>query len=306
MKKLLSFFWLITLASLNIHALLNAQIKDLDGNLYEVVKIGNQQWLKQNLKSTHFPDGNPIAKSQYVAYNHDSALVKKHGYLYTRSATLYNGFGSKIQGLCPDGWRIPNFNDWFDLAVYLKADTSLFSQYEIIHNIGRNIIDTCWITTFPPPNNDSGLSILPSGVYDSKTKLFTNIDWGTVYFWLTPEPRNGALEIEVTFIKFLKWSDNLDSKFFPIRCINATSTNTSSASSEFPVLNILPNPASTYVEIDTKINLDKVYLINSLGQEFPIHTTGNNRFSIIDMLSGYYWVKIYSEGKIYFAPFVKL
>ena len=35
-------------------------VQDYDGNWYEVVKIGNQAWLSQNLRTTHWTDGTPI------------------------------------------------------------------------------------------------------------------------------------------------------------------------------------------------------------------------------------------------------
>ena len=35
-------------------------VQDFDGNYYQVVKIGNQAWLAQNLRTTHYADGTPI------------------------------------------------------------------------------------------------------------------------------------------------------------------------------------------------------------------------------------------------------
>ena len=35
-------------------------VKDIDGNIYNAIKIGDQWWMAENLRITHDPDGNPI------------------------------------------------------------------------------------------------------------------------------------------------------------------------------------------------------------------------------------------------------
>ena len=47
-------------------------VTDYDGNVYNTVVIGNQTWIKENLKSLHYCDGTPIP--EVVAYNNDDSL----------------------------------------------------------------------------------------------------------------------------------------------------------------------------------------------------------------------------------------
>ena len=63
-------------------------IKDGDGNVYTSVTIGNQVWLKQNLKTTKFndettiplvtgnTDWNSLSAPGYCWYNNDEATYK--------------------------------------------------------------------------------------------------------------------------------------------------------------------------------------------------------------------------------------
>lgn len=95
-------------------------ISDIDGNIYHSVKIGNQVWLVENLKSTRFNNGDLIRttypatkeilsekepKYQW-AYDGDERNVAKYGRLYTWYAA------SDLRGLAPEGWRIPSATDW--------------------------------------------------------------------------------------------------------------------------------------------------------------------------------------------------
>lgn len=92
-------------------------VTDVDNNVYDVIKIGNQCWMKQNLKTTRYRDGSAILtglnnstweSTEYGAYaifndnlNNDSIYGK-----------LYNFNAVSSQKLCPDGWHIPSAAEW--------------------------------------------------------------------------------------------------------------------------------------------------------------------------------------------------
>ena len=69
-------------------------IKDFDGNVYDAVTIGTQTWMKQNLKVTHYRNGDAIpnvtdgnawgnlSDGAYCNYNNDNNYANIYGRLY--------------------------------------------------------------------------------------------------------------------------------------------------------------------------------------------------------------------------------
>jgi uncharacterized protein (TIGR02145 family) len=98
-------------------------IRDIDGNLYETVKIGKQIWLTSDLKVTHLNDGTPIPEVKtyeawavlttpgFCWYNNDSENKKDYG-------ALYNWFAVYTGKLCPTGWHVSTETDWDFLVQY--------------------------------------------------------------------------------------------------------------------------------------------------------------------------------------------
>jgi uncharacterized protein (TIGR02145 family) len=101
-------------------------VKDIDGNYYRTAKIGNQIWMAENLKTTKLSDGTSIpvvpdydtwSKLNTPAmswYNNDSTLKNING-------GLYNWQVVDTRKLCPAGWHVPTYRDWFILRMYIKV-----------------------------------------------------------------------------------------------------------------------------------------------------------------------------------------
>jgi uncharacterized protein (TIGR02145 family) len=93
-------------------------VTDIDGNTYDVISIGNQCWMKQNLKTTRYRNGTQIAgnlssaqwsatsSGAYAAYNDNQNNVNNYGNLYNFYAVV------DPSGLCPTGWHVPTDNEW--------------------------------------------------------------------------------------------------------------------------------------------------------------------------------------------------
>lgn len=140
-------------------------ITDIDGNVYQSVKIDQLEWMVPNLKTTRFNDGDDIPKVEDAAswtavfgpafcwYNNQEANKASYGALYNFYAVL----SSKI---CPTGWRVATDNDWATLVTLMggvdKAGTKLKESGTVNWN---------------PPNtgaaNDVGFTALPGGMREN-------------------------------------------------------------------------------------------------------------------------------------------
>jgi len=100
-------------------------VYDYDDNAYHVVQIGNQLWMVENLKTTHYRDGTPIPNiinnndwaadtiGAYCWYNNDITNKQDYGALYNWYAV------NNVHGLAPEGWRVPTYNDFYTLNQFL-------------------------------------------------------------------------------------------------------------------------------------------------------------------------------------------
>jgi uncharacterized protein (TIGR02145 family) len=113
-------------------------VTDVDGNLYNTVKIGNQCWLKENLKTTRYRNGASITHVvDSVAWVRDSIIIPAWCY-YNFDVTTNPTFGKTYNWyalvdtnqLCPAGWHIPTDSEWTELVNYIgvTCDSFLFDS----------------------------------------------------------------------------------------------------------------------------------------------------------------------------------
>lgn len=153
-------------------------IEDIDGNEYDVIQIGNQFWMKQNLKVTKLNDGESIPEDNLTwsertdpAWGHvndNSANNAKYG-------KLYNGFAVASGKLCPDGWRVPSVEDWDELVEFLGS------------SLGGKLKATTdeWDEPNIDATNSSGFTALPAGERDINAN---SLDFGIQAFFWTSTP----------------------------------------------------------------------------------------------------------------------
>ncbi|MCP4438744.1 MAG: hypothetical protein GY810_07350 [Aureispira sp.] len=147
-----------------IPTLLYGQVKDVDDNVYTTTKIGNQEWLVQDLKVTHFQNGDQIHQAKTYQEWNQAAKAQKPAWCYymndakngAKYGVLYNWYAvNDSRGLAPKGWRIASLEDWNALI------TELGSYHE-----GDALKSLSGWSERHEPTNETGFSALPSGWRD--------------------------------------------------------------------------------------------------------------------------------------------
>ena len=135
-------------------------ITDIDDNIYNIVKIGNQWWMAENLRTTKMNDKKNISNitdgsewynnsPSFCWYNNDESNKELHG-------ALYNYYAVQTKKLCPDGWHVPGNEDWTTLVNYLTENGH--SETE-----GTALKSTSGWLSDGNGTDDYGFSALPSG-----------------------------------------------------------------------------------------------------------------------------------------------
>jgi uncharacterized protein (TIGR02145 family) len=183
-------------------------VTDADGNVYKTVRIGNQEWMAENLRTTKYNDGSSIPNiirdttwdSCYYTptgaycYNYnttDSGRIERFG-------ALYNWYAVNTGKLAPAGWHVPTDAEWDTLQNYLIANgynyNGTTTENKIAKSMAANIdwavskdewVGGGAICKDLSTNNKSGFSALPGGSrYSNGDPFFCDFEaWGNYGRW---------------------------------------------------------------------------------------------------------------------------
>ena len=177
----------------------NNTVTDIDGNVYKTVKIGNQEWTAENLRTTRYNDSTSITLDTSTATWADLPIGK---YCYHKNTinldtiekfgALYNWYSIDTKRLAPKGWHVSTKSDWDTLINYLITNGYNWDGTIDSNKIAKSMAaKTDWRTLdttpgaigyVPSKNNKSGFSALPGGSRFSKG-VFTGI--GGEAFWFS-------------------------------------------------------------------------------------------------------------------------
>lgn len=262
----------------------NAQtVKDIDGNIYKTVTIGNQIWMVENLRTTKFNDGVPIpmvtdnnswkklSTPGFSWYDNNPALGKTYG-------AIYNGYVVESGKVCPSGWMVPTSKDWDELQ-------NSFGNYAGIQLKEQGVQH--WKNNSSNVTNETGFSALGSG-YRNSTGLYQFIN-ETAVWWTSTAVRETYLATRAMYGsnatvakgEFTKVSGN------SIRCIKAGSDQT---------VDEIENQSETVTDIE-----GNVYKTVTIGSQVwmaeNLRTTKyNNGTSIPVVVDHQKWKNLTSAG----------
>jgi len=105
----------------------NTKIADIQGNLYNIVTIGSQVWMAENLRTTKYNNNTSIPNITtqegwinltgpgYCWYNNDITYKPTFG-------ALYSWYTINTGKLCPTGWHVPTDEEFNTLEISLGMD----------------------------------------------------------------------------------------------------------------------------------------------------------------------------------------
>jgi len=220
-------------------------VTDIDGNVYNTVQIGNQCWMKENLRTTHYsdstsiPEGTTLSSTEPYYYDNSNSEIPllERGYLYNWSAVMHGTDGSstnpsRVQGVCPTGWHVPSDAEWSQLTQYVSEqdncrcsnDQTYIAKALASNTYWNTSTNICAVGNDLSANNATGFSALPAGLINSSGFIYS-LDYGT-HFWSTTESASDrAWERSLgTAYPYVGRSSNYKRDGYSVRCVRDEST----------------------------------------------------------------------------------
>lgn len=212
-------------------------VTDYDGNVYKTVTIGDQCWMRENLRTTHFADGTAIVASSGYYNNSpcysnpyaDLSQAQTYGYLYNRSAAWNNSSSSSgdspMQGICPNGWHLPSDEEFSQLVTFIQYDASNICGSSM-DNVSKSLASNenwnthsgeCSIGNDLTANNSTLFTAQPSGIY---TYNFTEFYQRTAWITSTYNSNNQCVLRSLYWDNATLVTQTLDENYqYSVRCL---------------------------------------------------------------------------------------
>ena len=165
-------------------------VADIEGNVYQTVKIGTQVWMAENLKTTKYNDDAAIP---IVTENADWIALTTDAYCWAQNnettykplyGALYNWYAVETGKLCPTGWHMPTDAEFITMEVSLGMTQVDASGTEFRGtDQGKQMKSTTGWAEGENGTNTSGFTALPAGYRAYGTGISEGL--GLITYWWT-------------------------------------------------------------------------------------------------------------------------
>lgn len=222
-------------------------VTDYDGNVYDTVKIGTQVWLLENIKVTHYRNGDIITNIKDFGtwrnsgsgarcyYNNDSiTYASVYGVLYNWYAV------NDSRNIAPVGWHVPSNAEWLTLINYLGGDSVAGGKL-------KEIGFTHWQSPNTGATNQSGFTALPGGGRGFETS-YSRIDSNASWWCSTVYPIEATLYGVAYNFKYSYAGSTSRACGTSIRCVKDVGSQINEFMNKIEI-EINPNPATDKITI---------------------------------------------------------
>jgi len=201
-------------------------IEDIDGNCYKTVQIGNQLWMAENLKVTHYNNGDEILyhpnedDASYDGSPWDSRYEGEYGVYSSEDQPFCGGdcaaYGNFYnwaavtdnRGICPEGFHAPDEGEFMELAI----DTGTYSDGGRLKEIGT----VHWNEPNEGATNSSGFTALPGGL-TSYGSIGAEADFWSKEYAETHDSPSGGQSYYAYFLKLHSAHGNVRIEYINIK-----------------------------------------------------------------------------------------
>jgi len=201
-------------------------VEDIEENCYNTVQINEQVWMKENLKVTHYQNGDEIPtalnKDDWVNLTSGAYAVYGDDYLNTEIidmwGNLYNWYVvNDERGICPIGYHVPSKVEWSTLVTFLGGSSSAGGKMKKPSQNDWNYYSD---EISEQATNESNFSATATGYRHYNNGYYQSLG-GQAYFWTsTNENDNNAWRLNLSYNSSNATLETLNKRYgFSIRCL---------------------------------------------------------------------------------------
>ena len=227
-----------------LEAVAGTMIDKRDNREYKTVTIGTQTWMAENLAYAYVEPTKTQDSSSFCD-DKDPDYCEKYGRLYLWSAAMdsaavfsedgkgcgydfrkcanENNSNGKIRGICPEGWHLPNVDEYEVLFTAIGGQKEpSFPDWNNVEKSLKSIEG--WKEYEGRDGNgfdDYGFNVMPVGRADDTENVHLYDQGGVAFFWTSDNRNDFTAEI----ITFHNWTPEVSNSgtgmnsYLSIRCL---------------------------------------------------------------------------------------